>query len=64
MAHTISLTVTFTLEREEGKFASRSDMADALIELVESSLDGEAIYGLGADADSTYEITDINADAQ
>ncbi len=57
MAHKIELKVTVTLERESGKFASRLDMIEALIELVEGQLDGEQLLGIGVDADSNYYIT-------
>lgn len=53
MAHKFTFTVTVELEREEGKFASREEMADAIREWLEGADEG-SIYGLGADGESTY----------
>lgn len=55
MSHTIKLTVTIELERIEGKFASRDEMTEALIDELEGMDPGE-IYGLGADGDTSYSI--------
>lgn len=53
MAHKFTFSVTVDLEREEGKFASRDEMAEAIIEWLEGADEG-AIYGIGADGESTY----------
>lgn len=56
MAHKFTFTVTVEVEREEGKFASREEMAEAIIEWLESADEG-SIDGIGADAESTYTTT-------
>lgn len=56
MAHKFTITVEVEVERLEGKFASRDEMAEAIIE----AIDGANPYdlsGLGADGDSTYDVT-------
>ncbi len=55
MAHKFTLTVEVEVERTEGKFASREEMAEALIEALEQADPGE-LYGLGADGMSTYQV--------
>ena len=47
---------TVELEREQGKFATRDEMAEAIIEWLENADEG-SIYGIGADGDSTYNTT-------
>jgi len=61
MAHKFTFTVSVELEREEGKFASREEMADAIREWLEGADEG-AIYGIGADGDSTYNTTSWEVD--
>lgn len=56
MAHTFTFTVTVELEREQGKFATRDEMAEAIIEWLQNADEG-SIYGIGADGDSTYNTT-------
>lgn len=56
MAHAFTFTVRVELERESGKFASRDEMAEAIIEMLEGADEG-SIYGIGADGDSTYNTT-------
>jgi len=55
MAHTFTFTATVELEREQGKFATRDEMAEA-IEWLEGADEG-SVYGIGADGDSTYNTT-------
>jgi hypothetical protein len=57
MAHVLKLQIEVTLERTEGKFASRSEMAEALVNELEG-MDPGSLYGLGANSESTYDITD------
>lgn len=45
------------VERIEGKFASRDEVAEALQEALADASVGESLSGLGADAASEYEIT-------
>lgn len=56
MAHTFTFTVTVELERETGKFATRDEMAEAIIEWLEAADEG-TIDGIGADGESTYNTT-------
>lgn len=55
MAHSFKFMVTVELERSEGKFASRDEMAEqlesALIEADPGSLDG-----MGAEGTSCYDV--------
>ena len=53
MSHKFTFTVTVELEREQGKFASRDEMGETLIEWLEGADEG-AIYGIGADGESNY----------
>ncbi|GAA4660363.1 hypothetical protein [Arthrobacter cryoconiti] len=55
MAHRFTFTVEVSTERTEGKFASREDQAQAILEELEGA-DPSEISGIGADGDSTYEI--------
>lgn len=57
MSHKFTIQVTIELERESGKFASRDEMAEALVDAIDSS-DPGSLDGLGADGESTYTITD------
>lgn len=55
MSHRFTFTVEVELERTEGKFASRDEMAEAIIDMLEGAQ--EDVYGIGADGDSSYEAT-------
>lgn len=55
MAHRFTFTVEVELERSEGKFAARDEMADAIIDMLEGAEDG--VYGIGSDGDSSYDVT-------
>lgn len=55
MAHRFTFTVEVELERTEGKFASRDEMAEAIIDMLEGAEDG--VYGIGSDGDSNYEVS-------
>lgn len=52
-----TFTVTATVDRVEGKFASRDEIEGELREALDSANPGE-VSGVGADAMSTYEVTD------
>lgn len=56
MASKFKFTVSVELEREQGKFMSRDEMEEQLLEALESADPGE-ISG-GADGDSSYSVTD------
>jgi hypothetical protein len=56
MAHSFTFTVTVTLERTQGKFAARDDLAEALRGELEGA-DPGGVYGVGADGASDYDVT-------
>lgn len=56
MASKFKFTVSVELEREQGKFMSRDEMEEQLLEALESADPGE-ING-GADGDSAYSVID------
>ena len=60
MAHTFEFKITVTLERTTGKFASRDEMAEALI--AELDNDPGGIYGIGADGASEYDVTEFTVE--
>lgn len=53
----VTITVEVELERISGKFASKSDVVDQLIDELERSQPSD-VSGIGADGDSAYEIVD------
>lgn len=54
-----TFTVEVEVERTEGKFAPKDEIADQLREAVEYANPG-TVDGVGADGDSNYEVTDWN----
>ena len=48
-------TIEVEVERVEGKFAPRDEIADALI----SACEDASLYGLGADGASEYEVVSV-----
>lgn len=62
MAHHFSFTVDVTVERISGKFATRSDIADAIREALESGANDAYVSGIGDDGNSEYEVTDVTVD--
>jgi hypothetical protein len=56
MAHTFKVEIEVVVERVEGKFASRDEIAEAIQDTLANPGEGESLSGLGADADSEYEI--------
>lgn len=56
MAHRFTVIIEVELERTEGKFASRDEMAEAIQESFAGACEGESLSGLGADGASEYEI--------
>jgi hypothetical protein len=48
-------TVSVSVERDEGKFASRDEVAEQLQEALESA-DPGSVDGVGADGSSTYSV--------
>lgn len=61
MAHTFEFKITVTLERTQGKFASRDEMSEALMSELEGA-DPGGVYGIGADGNSDYEVTDFSVE--
>lgn len=61
MAHRFTFTVTVELEREAGKFATRDEMSEELLNWLEGANESQ-VYGIGADGDSTYNITNWEAE--
>lgn len=57
MAHRFTVILEVEVERTEGKFASRDEIAEAIQEALSGAAEGESLSGLGADGDSEYEIT-------
>jgi hypothetical protein len=50
-------TVAVEVERDEGKFAARDEVAEQIAEALEQA-DPSTIDGVGADGTSTYSVTD------
>lgn len=61
MAHRFTFTIEVTLERESGKFASRDEMADALVDVLEQA-DPGTVDGIGSDGDSYYTVSDFTVE--
>lgn len=61
MAHRFEFKVIVTVERVEGKFASRYEIADALRDEIENS-QPYGVEGLGADGMSSYEVSDFEVE--
>jgi len=53
----ISFEVHVEVERVQGKFASKDDIADLISDWLETANE-DSISGVGADGDSEYEILD------
>ena len=64
MAHAFRIVAEVSVERESGKFASREEIAEQLVDLVEAALDGETLHGLGADGDSVYEVAEVTVEEE
>ena len=56
MAHRFTVILEVEVERTEGKFASRDEIAEAIQEALAHVREGESLSGLGADGTSEYEI--------
>lgn len=54
-----TFTVEIEVDRVEGKFAARDEIAEELLNEIEGNAPTE-VYGVGADGDSTYEVTDYS----
>lgn len=50
--------ISVEVERDEGKFASRDEISEKIIEEIDSSIDMVDLSGLGADGNSVYSISD------
>ena len=55
MAHRFAFTVRVELERSQGKFATRDEMADNLRDAIEGA-DPGGVYGIGDYGDSDYDV--------
>ena len=56
-----TFTVTVEVERIEGKFAPKDEIADALRDEIESANPG-SVDGVGADGDTSYEVTEFTVE--
>jgi len=52
----LTFTVEVEVERVQGKFASRDEISEQLLEAVEGA-DPGSVDGVGVDGDSEYEVT-------
>ena len=50
-----TFTVEVEVERTQGKFASRDEISEAVVEMLDGANEG-TVDGVGADGDSEYEI--------
>jgi hypothetical protein len=55
LSHRFTFTVTVEVNRTSGKFASRDEIAEAIISEIEGT-DPGSLDGLGADGESEYEV--------
>ena len=62
MAHSFTFTCNVTLERVQGKFATRDEMAEVITEALLEALENLDVANLGPDGDSEYEVTDTSVD--
>lgn len=53
-----TFTVNVSVERVQGKFAARDDIADALIQAIEDAIGDADVSGHDADGAFEYEIND------
>jgi hypothetical protein len=58
-----TFTVEVEVERTEGKFASRDEVAEQITDALDSANPG-SVDGIGADGMSTYEVTDWSVEEQ
>ena len=61
MSHRFVLRVEVELERSTGHFASRDDMAEALVAEVEGAYPS-GLYGIGSWGDGDYDVTDFTVE--
>lgn len=54
-----TFTVEVEVERVEGKFAPKDEIADQLRDAIEGANPG-TVDGVGADGSTTYEVTDFS----
>lgn len=57
MSSRFKFTVEVTLDRVEGKFAGRDEMAEQIQEALDSA-NPYTVDGIGADGTSSYEVSD------
>lgn len=63
MANHFRFVVEATLDRTEGKFASRDEMLERLQDALDSANPG-TVDGVGSDGTSTYEVTDWSVEEE
>lgn len=61
MAHKFKIVTEVVVERTEGLFAARDEMAEVLIEWIENANE-ETLSGLGSDGTSEYEVLEWNVE--
>jgi hypothetical protein len=55
----IRYTVEVEVERESGLFVGRDEISEKLTEAINEGLDAADLSGLGANADSEYNVTNV-----
>ena len=58
-----AFTVEVEVERTQGKFASRDEISEAVVEMLDGANEG-TVDGVGADGDSEYEIVSWEVSGQ
>src|SRR3990172_3663044 len=59
---TLEFGVHVNVQRVSGKFVSRDDIADAILEALDQAISDLDLAGLGADGDSEYEVVEANVE--
>lgn len=55
------LRVAIELEKRDGKAAEKADVVTELTTVLENSMEGEWLEGLGEDAETSYQIVSVTA---
>lgn len=58
----IRFRVEIEVSHVSGKFAAKSDIADAIREELEGAAYGASVSGYDADGNSEYEVSDVNVE--
>jgi len=59
---TLEFGVHVNVQRVSGKFVSRDDIADAILEALDQAISDLDLAGLGVDGDSEYEVVESNVE--